>query len=284
MPSPIQQEILDGTRRLMRPIVRFLLRSGISFREFADVCKIEYVKISTDEYGIRGRPTNVSRVAVMTGLTRKEIKSIRDAAENAPMETKLSDKLNPPTQVLHYWHNDSFFLDKNGTPLALQISGASPSFSDLVKKYAGDIPPGAMLVELKRAGAVTELEDGGLVPSRSYYIPMDLDEKFIRSMSFSLQNLADTLVHNAKIASESGDDASRNYERYIWSSTLSEDDIEEFQEISQKKAAELLAELDNWIGIREQIRLEEQKNSESRVATERTVGLGVYFFRRTSTD
>ena len=68
---------------VLKPIARILLRYGIGFREFAEVAKSAFVDVATAEYGIRGRPTNISRVAVMTGLTRKEVRRLRDQLQDA---------------------------------------------------------------------------------------------------------------------------------------------------------------------------------------------------------
>ena len=60
----------------MIPVARCMLQSGIGLREFSKISKIAFIKVATADYGIRGRPTNISRVAVMTDLTRKEVKKV----------------------------------------------------------------------------------------------------------------------------------------------------------------------------------------------------------------
>ena len=64
-------------RLLFRPIARIMLRAGVNWRELADVCKAIYVEVATEDFGIRGRPTNISRVAILTGLTRREVRRLR---------------------------------------------------------------------------------------------------------------------------------------------------------------------------------------------------------------
>ena len=67
---------------MFRPIARVMLRAGISWRELSDVLKTTYVEVATEDFGIRGRPTNISRVAILTGLTRKEVRRLRDLLED----------------------------------------------------------------------------------------------------------------------------------------------------------------------------------------------------------
>lgn len=76
MQEKLKQQVLDAFLLVMRPIVRILLRYGIGYREFLEVTKTAYVDVASSDFGLRGRPTNISRVAVMTGLTRKEVKRL----------------------------------------------------------------------------------------------------------------------------------------------------------------------------------------------------------------
>jgi hypothetical protein len=276
MRSRIQTEILNGLHSFMKPIVRFLLRSGIGFREFSNICKVSFVEVATSDYGIRGRPTNISRVAVMTGLTRKEVKSVREKIDAGFEDGLWLGKLNLPTQILHYWHNDPDFCETAGTPTALPMSGSYPSFTDLVHRYAGDIPAGAMRVELMRAGAVVEKSDGKFEPTRVHYIPEDVDEKFVRSMYFALANLASTLVHNANVNSQGDTADHRRLERYVWTARISPSDAEEFKALAEHKAAKILSELDDWIGAREQLRLAQATPDSENEIAKAGYGLGVY--------
>jgi hypothetical protein len=160
MQDEIQKLILDAFFVVLRPIAKILLRYGIGFREFAEVAKSAFVDVASTEYGIRGRPTNMSRVAVMTGLTRKEVRRLREQLKVG--EVLVSRKYTPLSRILHCWHSETDFLDEQGRPAVLPVTGVGITFSELVRRYAGDIPPGAIRTELKRIGAIHEDEDGRL--------------------------------------------------------------------------------------------------------------------------
>lgn len=66
MSSPVQKKILDALLMTLRPLARALLRSGIGYREFSDMAKVAFVNVAADDYGLRGRATNTSRIAVIT--------------------------------------------------------------------------------------------------------------------------------------------------------------------------------------------------------------------------
>jgi hypothetical protein len=279
MQSPVQKEILSATRLLLKPLVKFLLRAGIGFREFSQVCKHTFVEVATSEYGIRSRPTNISRVAVMTGLTRKEVKSLREEPSDTEAGNIWLGKLNPPTQILHYWHNDPNFCKQPGEPMPLSVAGKSPSFAELVHSHAGDIPPGAMRVELERADAIKETEDGKIIPTKQHYIPVDLDEKFVDSMFFSLSNLATTIVNNSLYAENDAGLMPRRFERYIWSSKITPLDAEEFEMMTREKGTQFLKELNDWLGEREQLRRDEGFQPATETRNELSYGVGMYSFR-----
>ncbi len=271
---------------MLLPLVRLLLRTGISFREFAKLAKMAFVQAATEDYGIRGRPTNISRIAVMTGLTRKEVKSIRDIG------WQYSAKLNedwwetnfPPSDILHFWYTDLDFCGSDGQPRELPFSGEFPSFTDLTSRYAGDIPPGAMRVELKRTKSVEENAGGMLRPIKRYCIPYDLDIHFVQTIGYSLSRIFETILLNSKGFSGATNGTfqpSGNFEKYVWTQNLSREDMAEFKEYAEDKAMKLLVELDDWIGQREQNVKDSQKHQDVRLSqrlVQNDCGLGIYYF------
>ena len=68
MKENIRQRVLQAGQQLLRPVVAMLLRSGITWKEFSDMSRSVFVRVATEDYGRKGRPTNMSRVAILTGL------------------------------------------------------------------------------------------------------------------------------------------------------------------------------------------------------------------------
>ena len=75
----LKDPILNACRHALRPIVRVLLRNGVTWSEFADLGKELFVDVARSDYGIQGRPTNTARVALMTGLSRREVTRVKGA-------------------------------------------------------------------------------------------------------------------------------------------------------------------------------------------------------------
>ncbi|MGD8964745.1 MAG: DUF6502 family protein, partial [Gammaproteobacteria bacterium] len=108
MGSEVRESLLAACQKFMEPIARFLIKHGIGYKEFADVAKIAFVNVATEEYGKRGRPTNISRTSVLTGLTRKEVKRVRTQLEAG--HRMATPRLGKPAQLLEIWHHDEQFL------------------------------------------------------------------------------------------------------------------------------------------------------------------------------
>jgi len=261
-----QQKILDALYSLMRQVTRVLLRSGIGYREFAEITKTAFVDVATTDYGLRGRPTNISRIAVMTGLTRKEIRRIRAKIEGAEASTVY--RTVPASDVLHFWHTDPDFLDENGLPAVLDFDDSGESFATLVKKYGGDIPPGAMRTELKRVGAMGEDENGQLrALKRSFSLPTS-SEKIAEGL-VSLSALAHTIAHNAD-SLEKG--VATYVQRTVETKRVRPEDAKRLRRIVSNRLVEFSESMDDLFGAYELLDENEDENPDD------VIGIGLYYF------
>lgn len=242
----------------MRPLASMLLNFGVGYREFADICKTAFVQAATEEFGLRGRPTNISRVAAMTGLTRKEVRRLRD--QSAGDELPPVTAPNRPAEVLHAWHTDPRFSE-DGSPRALNWDAPEPSFVSLIRSCAGDLPAGALRAELRRVGAIRETDDGRLIATRRHVIPPTADDKLIEGITWGLRPLAATVAYNV-----AGGGAPR-FQRFIESRRIP---------AAQRKAleADLRARLEKFSEQVDDRLAAEQREEESSA----TLGIGLYYY------
>ncbi|NIP52150.1 MAG: hypothetical protein GWN81_20585 [Phycisphaerae bacterium] len=242
------------------------MKAGIGYREFSEISKCAFVDVATADYGLRGRPTNISRVAVMTGLTRKEVKRIRDKISEGLDATTL--RVIPPAEILEKWHSDPDFIDDNGRPKNLRFDGEHRSFTSLVKKYGGDIPPGAMRTELKRVNAISEHQDGTLTVIKRFFRPYDLDDQLQRSLGQALHGLALAVDHNL---GRPPDDCW--VERLAYSTKIRSSDAARVRRISQDRAAEFVESIDDLFSAYETIYHDGEAPEVPAI-----IGVGVYYF------
>jgi hypothetical protein len=273
MQNDIQRQIRGAILLVLRPLTRALLKVGVGYREFSDLAKTAFVETATKEYGLRGRPTNISRVAVMTGLTRKEVKRIRDRgdAEDAPVILKTT----PASQVLHRWFTDEEFLDQSGEPKALPFDGDDLSFAYLVKKFGGDVPPGAMRTELRRVGGLRDLENGLMLPTRRIVYNVELHDRLVGGLAGILHPAALNLAHNLE-----ADEGTQRWANLVLSSKFVRDsDRGRIMRISFDRINEFVESLDDTYGAYEALYENTQSDPESRA-----VGVGVFYFEEDKSE
>src|SRR5690349_17544767 len=140
MRSATTSQVLAAARQWLRPLVHVLLRCGITWKDFAELARMSYVDVATQQFGKRGRPTNVSRTAVLTGLTRREVRKQR--ARLAATPETWAGHVTKASLVLSAWHQDPEFLDSRGRPVPLPMEGERVSFAALLRRCgAGDVRP-----------------------------------------------------------------------------------------------------------------------------------------------
>lgn len=277
MQDTVQKQILDAFFVVLRPIARILLRYGIGFREFSEVAKSAFVDVATKDYGIRGRPTNISRVAVMTGLTRKEVRRLRDQLESP--EQDYTVRSTPLARVLSKWHTERDFIDADGAPKVLQFAGDDVTFSDLVKRFGGDIPPGAMRTELKRVGAVVEHADGSVEAVRRDVQPPVDHENLCVMLAHGAYALLSNIAHNSNPNKE--DNARENLwaQRTAYTADISSVDVSRLRRICYDRAKDTAESFDDLFMAYEQL-----KNSDSDGVQKTPVVFGVYYFEEQDPD
>jgi len=75
-PALPPQALLKAARRLLRPLVRLMMRSGITFPIVADLMRSLFVEVASQELLTDARARTDSRISLLTGVHRKEIRRL----------------------------------------------------------------------------------------------------------------------------------------------------------------------------------------------------------------
>ncbi|MGB5690559.1 MAG: DUF6502 family protein [Woeseiaceae bacterium] len=261
----IKEQVIKSCRHLLLPVVRLALRHGVTSSEFAELTKEAYVQVARNDHGIDGRPTNNARVAMLTGLSRREVARIRDRLLEGGLlvEDKQGNRIS---QVLTGWHVDSEFTDADGQPKVLPATGPTGSFSSLLKRYAGDLPHGAIRKEMQQRALIEEQADGGYRVLKRDYIYSDLDPEMIARMGVALHDHAATLEHNLN---EQRLTAPR-FEAIADNASIRPSTYKAFCRLVQERGLSFLEEMDGWLSDNE---IETSTDSKARSVR---LGVGVY--------
>jgi hypothetical protein len=235
----VKQQVLGYLGVVLEPVVRLILRTGITWREFADLAKVKFVDVATADFGIRGRPTNASRVAILTGLDRRDVRKLRKGTPE-PVTKGYHSKAS---QILAAWHGDVEFLNAAGQPAPLAIDGNGATFTELMRRYAPALPVVAMIKELKSADAIEELDDGRLRALTRAYVPRGVSGERLRLWSSVLSDIANTIEHNL---SRDASMPSR-FERRALNLKVDRKALPEFRRLVEAEGQAFLERIDDWL-------------------------------------
>lgn len=200
MSSPTPQSGPDAARlqaplaRLLRPLVRLLVRCGVTFPALSDLLRELYVQVAETDFALDSKLQTDSRINLLTGIHRKEVRRLRGAgAQVSVMPTALSRA----SLIVAVWLSAKPFVGADGAPLRLPRAGPpdEPSFEALVASVTRDVRPRAVLDELLASGIVdidadgtVALRDNGVIPSigseeQLYYFGRNLHDHIAAAVS-----------------------------------------------------------------------------------------------------
>lgn len=193
MATKLDTALYQAALRILHALARVMLRHGVGFDAFADIAKRAYVEVAQSGFAIEGRKQSISRISVLTGLTRKEVQRISEAnaGESAPDQARY----NRAARVIAGWVRDPQFCDAEGNPRTLPQDGDSDSFAALVREHSGDMPVRAVLDELLRVGAVEHDGDRVRLVARSY-VPQTSPVDKLAILGTDVSDLIATIDHN----------------------------------------------------------------------------------------
>lgn len=178
---------------MLRPLVRILLRNDVPLWTFMEYAKQIYVDVAAREFGVPGRKQTVSRVSLLTGLTRKEVGRLWESG--ADLEVDAS-RYNRAARIVTAWIRERGFQDAQGEPALLPFDGGRRSFANLVRRHGADVPARAVLDELLQAGAIEREADGRLRLVTRAYVPRSDSQEKLAILGTDVSALISTIDHN----------------------------------------------------------------------------------------
>jgi hypothetical protein len=261
--------IITALQRLLRPLIRIVLRNGLACADFIAVVKQVYVEVASHDahLSLPNKKQSDSRIAVLTGLSRKEVKAIKQN----PLLTHdepLHSHYNRAARVIHGWVSDRSFQDGWGEPALLPPEGEGASFANLIKKHSGDMPVRAILDELLRVGAIERLNDGRLKLLQRAYVPHTGELEKLHILGTDVGFLLHTIDHNLQ-------QQPAYFQRKVAYDNLPAEILPTLQQMAASRGQQLLEEINAWL------RQQDRDNNPKISGTGRKhAGVGIYFFEQ----
>lgn len=271
----VNLRLLAAFRHLMVPLVRILVRNGIPYREFAEVLKEVYARVAADETGTRERPASLARVAIVTGLNRRELHRI--FGESDKLREALESNAKAIARLLQGWHTDPAFTGPYGFPRDLPFgsdAGSGLTFIELTRRYSTEIRPEVMREELLRVNAAVELPESGLIRVvKRTYIPEEMAPELIEVFARGVRRYIETIDHNLR----EKDPSARRFERWVFPDFgIRAEDWESFTALVNDRLVGVIEDLDNRFSV-----FERPGDDSGRGLT---VGVGMYVYRDEDDD
>jgi hypothetical protein len=267
-PGTPDDALLQAVELIMRPLARLFLEQGLVYGTVEELLKAAYVRVALAEFGLHGEPPTDSRVSVLSGIHRKDVRRLRTPERAAE---RRAPALPFASEVVTRWISDPRYLERSGAPKVLPRAAPAPapSFDALVTSISTDVRPRVLLDELVRLGVArltgkheVELLVGAFVP------PTDLRERLF----YFGRNLHD---HLAAAAHNLARREPSMLENSVFSFELSEASIAAITADVRREWNAVLGRLIREIGA-----LEERDRASG--DTSRRLNVGIYFFHESA--
>jgi len=264
MSENLKLSLAKAVVSILRPMIRMLIRFEFTHGELSELVRQTYVEIADSDFVIPDQEMTVSRVAVLTGLSRKEVVRLRALLEEDT--TSMKQAPNRAQRVVQGWLGDEEFLDKKQNPKILPIKGKSGSFLALVKRYSGDITFGAILEELNRTGVTNQPDTKHIALVNPAYVPHEDDLEQVKILTMCVSDLFETAVRNIN-----SDVEDKRFQRQVTYNLMDQKTAEEFQAYSTERASELINELNKFLARKR------RKVGKITEGTSMRIGMGIYY-------
>ncbi len=246
--NPYADTIERALTRMLTPLVRVLLRHGVSHGVLSELAKRVYVRVADQDFRIDGRRQTTARIAVLTGLNRKEVARLRRSSPSAESGDFLAARYNRAARVISGWLQDERFQDGSGRPAPLSFDGEA-GFEALVRAYSGDMPARIVLEELEHVGAVERGDDGRIRLLKAGYVPSADIEQMLHILGTDVRDLIITIDHN--LSCEPG---AVRFQRKVAYDNIPREFVGAFHALVEERGQSLLEELDRWLAARDRDR------------------------------
>jgi hypothetical protein len=231
-----QVALVKAVNMLCKPLIRLLIEKGFTFPQFRELMKELYVEVADEQFSLDDKKPSDSRIFVLTGIHRKDIKRIRQQNEQENQQITSSASLSG--EIIARWNSMPEYLDDKGKPRQLLKSGKDDEagFDQLVSSVSKDVRSRVILEEWLRLNIV-RLKDDYVILSRSAFVT----NKEFKEMAYYLgHNVHD---HIASCVNNILEEDEPMLERSVYYASLTESSVNKLNAIASKKGNDLLQHL-----------------------------------------
>jgi hypothetical protein len=263
--SQAPSSLIKALRWQLRPLVKLLLKSGITFPFLADLLKEIFVEVAENDFKLEIKEQTDSRINFLTGIHRKDVKRLR----NTQSGNQIPETVSLGAQLAARWIGSDKYTDEDQAPLPLSRlikQGGEQSFEALVVSVNKDIRSRAVLDEWLSLGIVSIDDQDRVRLNTSAFVP---EQGYDEKAWFFGENIHDHIaagVHNML------GEQPPFLERAVFYDQLSEKSINELRTLAEQSGMRLLRKLN-----RHALELQ-HADSDSSTENNSRMRFGIYFF------
>ena len=250
----------------MRPLVRLMLARGITYIQLTEWLKHIFVETAVKEFSLPEKAINDSRISVITGVHRKDVKRLREIMLVNPILVEPVN-VNLGSKIVSAWLSNALYVHdgKPKTIARLKKDGGNLSFEALVEAVTKDVRARAALDELERVGAVSLDADDMVTLITDAFIPAKGEDEKASYLGLGVGDHTAAAVHNVLNCQPP------SFDRVVHYKGLTSESVQEIERLSRVQGSQLLQEINK----------QAKKLPADTVASEmksKRFTLGVYFY------
>ena len=233
--SKKQLLIANALKRVLRPFVKLMLANNLSYTFAIDLLKTLFVEVADQDFTIDDKRQTDSRISLMSGVHRKDVKRLRELQPNA--EDVMPGNVSLGSQLIALWNANPAYVDVDGVPKPLPrfaSDGMDASFEGLVRSLSTDIHPRAVLDEWLRLGVAQLDKDNFVHLTTDMFIAQEGFDEKVYYFGHNLHDHASAAVSNV-IGQRPG-----FFERCVHYDELSQDSLMAIADFAQKQGMKAL--------------------------------------------
>lgn len=257
--------------QVLKPLARLMIDHGLQLPTMVELLKQSLVDEAVDGYGLGERGSSDMRIALLTGVHRKDVKRLR--------QTLAADEPTTPlvplaAMVVARWISEPRYLkaDKSTRSLA-RTPGKSlpgePDFTSLVAEVSRDVGARAVLDELLRLGVVDVSDDGQVSLRSKAFVPQNGQGDAFLFLAANVRDHLATAAHNLR----PGRTAAPMLEQSAFSHDLSPHQADELHALARQLWGEALQRFLQSATVAEE-------RSQSATGLKQRIRFGVYCYQQ----
>lgn len=236
-------QLIFSFRKILKPMIRILLRAGVTYQEFREVLKGAYVEAVVRDK-IRGHDGPLTR-AMISDYTEVPLADVNRFIDD-PKLLAPPDSTNAVviSEVLHIWSTDQEYLGPYGLPLELDLQEtAGKNLSVLIYRADPTANPEAVLRDMIEWGIVKPVGTRHFrVTARSMVFGDIMTPQALEYFGAAITDLANTILHNIR-----EEPSKRRIQRSVIADELPDYALPEFEALMKEKVQKLLLDIDDWL-------------------------------------